>query len=250
MLRRPAGDGNGTPHSRRLEASYNRVDTIAWKRRAAPRGGLAVSGTLWVLVVLAVVFMVGAGMLARALVMDVARSVRVADVLKDHDAELRSVPGVQSLGTHSGSGESAHIVVYVDKVTPALRAAIPATLDGYRVDIEAQAVLPPSPPKLVGEVDDVIAATPTQAAAGIVGVLTIEGDLYKVGDGMSQPSPCALLVRVPSTVQIWRPQGEGKEFITFTEVRVGDTVAATLTAAPGTKARSATAADIEVYGRR
>jgi hypothetical protein len=209
-----------------------------------------VSGKLWVLVALAVVFMVGAGMAARALVMDVARNVRVADVLKDHDAELRGVPGVQSLGTHSGGGEPAHIVVYVDEVTPALRAAIPATLDGYGVDVEAQPVLPQSPPKLVGIVNDVTPATPKQAAAGIVGVLTIEGDLYKVGDGMSKPFPRTLLVRVPSSVRIWRPQGEGKEFITFAEVRAGDTANATLTTVPGTRARSATAADVEVHGRR
>ena len=82
---------------------------------------------------LAVVVMVGAGMTARAMVVDVFGNVRVGDVLKDHDAELRSIPGVEYLGAHSGSGDPAHIVVYVAKVTPEVRAA--AALDGYRVNV-------------------------------------------------------------------------------------------------------------------
>jgi hypothetical protein len=69
------------------------------------------SWKLWVVVGFAVVFMVGVGMTARHVVTDVTGDVtselRVDDVLKDHDAELRSVPGVQSLGTHSGGGEPA-----------------------------------------------------------------------------------------------------------------------------------------------
>src|SRR5665647_2061312 len=162
-------------------------------------------------------------MAARALVMDVAREVRVGDVLKEHDAELRAIPGVTMLGTHSGGGDPAHIVVYVDKVTPEVRAAVPATLDGYRVDVEAELVLPPSPPMLVGVVKNVTPATPEQAAAGIAGVLTIEGDLYKVGYGESKPSPRTMVVLVPSALQIWRPQGEGKEFISLADANVGET---------------------------
>jgi hypothetical protein len=207
------------------------------------------SWKLWIVVGLAVVFMVGVGMAARALVMDVARNVRVGDVLKDHDAELRSIPGVQSLGTHSGGGEPAYIVVYVEKVTPAVRAAVPATLHGYRVDVVAELVPPPSPPLLVGVVKKVAAATPQQAAAGIKGVVTIEGDLYEEGSGESKPVPRRLDVRVPSAVQIWRPQGEGKEFISLADVRVGETANATLTAVPEAGARRATAADLEAYGQ-
>ena len=190
--------------------------------------------------------MVGVGMAARAMVMDVAWDVRVGDVLTDHDAELRSIPGVEYLGTHSGSGEPAHIVVYVAKVTPEIRAAVPATLDGYRVDVEAVIVLPPEPPLLLGEVTSASAATPQQAAAGIAGVLEVNGDLFKTGRGKSAGR--TLLVRVPTSVRIWRPQGEGKEFIAFADVLVGDTVAATLTAVPKAEARRATAADLEVYG--
>ena len=207
------------------------------------------SWKLWILVGFAVVFIVGVGMAARALVMDVAREVRVGDVLKEHDAELRAIPGVTMLGTHRHGSEPAHIVVYVDKVTPEVRAAVPATLDGYRVDVEAELVLPPSPPMLVGVVKKVTAATPEQAAVGIAGVLTIEGDLYKVGYGESKPSPHTLVVRVPTSVQLWRPQGEGKEFISFADVRVGDTAQATLTVIPAAKALSATAADLEVSWR-
>ena len=207
------------------------------------------SWKLWILVGFAVVFIVGVGMAARALVMDVAREVRVGDVLKEHDAELRAIPGVTMLGTHSGGGDPAHIVVYVDKVTPEVRAAVPATLDGYRVDVEAELVLPPSPPMLVGVVKNVTRATPEQAAAGIAGVLTIEGDLYKVGYGESKPSPRTMVVLVPSAVQIWRPQGEGKEFIGLADVRVGETANVTLTAVPKASARRATAADLEAYGQ-
>jgi hypothetical protein len=206
-----------------------------------------VSWKLWIVVGIAVIFMVGVGMAARAMVMDVARDVRVGDVLKDHDAELRSIPDVEYLGTHSGSGEPAHIVVYVAKVTPVVRAAVPATLDGYRVDIQAVIVLPPEPPLLLGEVTSASAATPEQAAAGIAGVLEVKGDLYKTGRGTSAAR--TLLVRVPTSVQIWRPQGEGKEFIAFADVLVGETVAAALTAIPRANARRATAGDLEVYLR-
>ena len=167
------------------------------------------SWKLWIVVGFAVVFMVGVGMAARALVTDVSRNVRVADVLKDHDAELRSIPGVQSLGTHSGGGEPAHIVVYVDKLTPSVRAAVPATLDGYRVDVEVEPVLPPSPPMLVGIVTNVTMATPAQTAAGIAGVLAIAGDLYAAGYGESESVPRTMEVRVPTAVQVWRPQGQG-----------------------------------------
>ena len=204
------------------------------------------SWKLWILVGVAVVFMVGVGMAVRALVTDVARNVRVSDVLKDHDAELRGILGVEYLGTHSGSGDPAHIVVYVAKVTPEVRAAVPATLDGYRVDVEAVIVLPPEPPLLLGEVTSSGAATQEQAAAGIAGVLEVKGDLFKTGRGKS--SGRTLLVRVAAAVQIWRPQGEGKEFIAFADVLVGDTVAATLTAIPRANARRATAGDLEVYG--
>jgi len=208
-----------------------------------------VSWKLWIVVGFAVVFMVGVGMAARAMVMDVARNVRVGDVLRDHDAELRAIPGVTMLGTNRQGNEPAYIVVYVKKVTPEVRAAVPATLHGYRVEVQAELVLPPSPPILVGVVRKVTAATPEQAAAGIAGVLTIEGELYKGGYGESKSSPRTLVVRVPTAVQIWRPQGESKEFIGLADVRVGETASATLTAVPKAEARHATAADLEAYGQ-
>ena len=207
------------------------------------------SWKLWVLVVVSVVIMVTGGMLVRGVVTHVTRELQVGDVLKDHDAELRAIPGVTMLGTHRQTGEPAHIVVYFKKVTPAVRAAVPVTLDGYRVDVEEEMVLPPSPPMLVGMVKKVTAATPEQAATGIAGVLTIEGELYKGGYGESESSRRTLVVRVPTAVQIWRPQGEGKEFIGLADVRVGETANATLTAVPKVKARRAIAADVEVYGQ-
>ncbi len=54
---------------------------------------------------------------------------------------------------------------------------------------------------------------------------------------------------MPTAVQIWRPQGESKEFIGLADVRVGETANATLTAAPKVEARRAPAADVKVYGR-
>jgi hypothetical protein len=194
--------------------------------------------------------MVGVGMVARAMVMDVARNVRVGDVLKDHDAELRSIPGVEYLGTHSGSGETAHIVVYVTKVTPEVRAAVPATIHGYRVDVEKAYVPPPSPPMIVGVVTRVTAATPGQAAAGIAGSVTIKGDLYKGGFGHAKFVPRTLIVMVPAAVQIWRAQGEGKEFIGLTDIHVGESANAILMAAPKANARRATAGDLQAYGER
>ena len=204
------------------------------------------SWKLWIVVGLAVVFMVGVGMAARALVTDVARNVRVGHVLKDHDAELRGIPGVQSLGTHSGGGEPAHIVVYVEKVTPAVRAAVPATLDGYRVDVEEEIALPPEPSKLIGVVKRVDAASAEQAAAGLAGVVMIAGDLFWKGYGKSARR--TLVVRIPAAARIWRPQGEGMDVISFADLRPGDAVAVTLTAVPTAKARRATAGDLEVYG--
>ena len=204
------------------------------------------SWKLWILVGVAVVLMVGGGMAVRALVGDVVRNVRVGDVLADHDAELRGIPGVKSLGTHSGGGEPAHIIVYVEKLTPAVRAAVPATLDGYRVDVEEEIALPPEPPKLIGVIKSVDSASAEQAAAGLAGVVTIAGDLFEKGHGESARR--TLVVRIPTAAQIWRPQGEGKDFIGLTDVRLGDTVAATLTAVPEAKARRATAGDLEVYG--
>ena len=128
------------------------------------------SWKLWILVGDAVVLMVGVGMAARALVDDVVRNMRVGDVLRDHDAELRGLPGV----------------------------------------------------------------------------VTIVGDLFETGYGESARR--TLVVRLPTAARIWRPRGEGKDFISLADLRLGDTVAATLTAVPKAKARRATAADLEVYG--
>jgi hypothetical protein len=48
-------------------------------------------------------------------------------------------------------------------------------------------------------------------------------------------------------VQVRRPIGEGKEFIAFGDISPGDEVRVTLTERLAKVARSATAADVEVY---
>ncbi len=167
--------------------------------------------------------------------------------LDRHSAELFAIPGVESIGTHIPVGEPAHMVVFAHKVTPQIRAAVPATLDGYRVDVEQEPVLPPEPPLLVGMVQSVTPATPEQAAAGLAGVMVVRGDFYKHGQGGGDPRPRTLTVRVPLTVQVWRPMGEGKDFIDFAAIVVGDSSQATLTAIPAAGQRTATASDVEVY---
>ena len=177
---------------------------------------------------------------------DLRHTAGVEKALADHEAELRAVPGLTSLGTHDSAAEAPHIIVTVRKITPAVRAAVPTTLDGYRVDLE-EYVPPTSPPTLVGEVAEVRAATTAQAAQGFAGALVVDGDFYSAGYGDASGKPRKLTVLMPAGVTVWRPMGEGKDFIALAEIRAGDTVRVTLTEAPAKGARRATAADVEVY---
>jgi hypothetical protein len=163
-----------------------------------------------------------------------------------HEAEIRGVPGLTGLGTYTSSTEAPYIYVEVEAITPEVRAAVPATLDGYRVVLR-KAVLPTSPPLLAGQVTRVRAATTEEAAAGIAGSLVVAGDFFSKGLGFEDSTPRTLTVWVPAAVQFWRPMGEGKEFIEFGAIRAGDKVQVTLTEPLAKGARSATAADVEVY---
>ena len=162
-----------------------------------------------------------------------------------HEAEIRAVPGLTGLGTYTSSSEAPYIYVEVEEITPEVRAAVPATYDGYRVVLRKE-VPPTSPPLLAGEVKSLRAATAEQAAAGLAGSLVVAGDFYSKGYGFEDSTPRTLTVRVPAAVQV-APMGEGKEFIAFGDIRPGDEVRVTLTERLAKGARSATAADVEVY---
>ena len=170
----------------------------------------------------------------------------VDKALAAHEAEIRAVPGLTGLGTYTSSSEAPYIYVEVEEITPEVRAAVPGTLDGYRVVLRKE-VPPTSPPLLAGKVTRARAATTELADAGLAGSLVVAGDFYSKGYGFEDSTPRTLTVQVPAAVQVWRPMGEGKEFIEFGEIRPGDEVRVTLTERLAKGARSATAADVEVY---
>jgi hypothetical protein len=180
---------------------------------------------------------------------DVGQKTGVVRALERHSDELHAIPGVQSIGTHMTPDEPSHIVVWVHKVTPEIRAAVPATLDGYRVDVEQETALPTEPPVLQGVIESATPATPEQTAAGLAGIIVVKGELYKRGMSVSKPLRRTLTVRVPTSVQIWRPMGEGKDFIDLAAILVGDTSQVTLTAIPAADQHTATATDVEAYTR-
>jgi hypothetical protein len=95
---------------------------------------------------------------------------------------------------------------------------VPETLDGYRVVLEKD-VPPTSPPLLAGEVTRVRAAMAGEAAAGLAGSLIVAGDYYSEGQGFENPEQRTVTVRVPAALKVWRPMGEGKDFIAFAEIR-------------------------------
>jgi len=199
-----------------------------------------------VLLAVAGVIAFGVWLALRDVTGDIRQKAGVDKALAAHEAELRAVPGLTMLGTYTSPGEPPYIVVTVREITPQVRAAVPATLDGYRVVLEKD-VPPKSPPLLAGEVTRVKAATTEEAALGLAGSLVVDGDFYSRGYGFENAEPRTLTVRVPAGVGVWRPMGEGKDFMEFAEIRAGDTVQVTLTERLAKGDRVATAADIEVY---
>jgi hypothetical protein len=174
------------------------------------------------------------------------RDSRVHQVFEEHSAELRAIPGVTMLGTWESSNAPARIVVYVNQVTPEIEAAVPDEIDGFVVEIREP---PPSPPGLSGVVKAIAPASPEQSAEGLVGTLTIEGELREEAHGSVTTSPRTLVVNVPSDLKIWRPMGEGKEFIDFADIRIGDSCWVVLKAVPAGQQRQVTAEDLEVMDR-
>jgi hypothetical protein len=176
------------------------------------------------------------------------RDVRVRhpvwQALDRHQAELRAIPGVDSLCTFEGGGEAPHIVVWVDKITPGILAAVPKELEGFRVSVEVTATPPPAAPMVRGVITSVTPATPEQAGNGLLGTIVIEGAYKAAGPGTGAGVPRTVTVRVPSGVQIWRPQGEGKTMLKLSDIRVGDTGQVDLTAKLSGPPWRATAADV------
>ncbi len=199
-----------------------------------------------VLLVVVAVAAFGVWLVAGDVTGDGGQTSGVDQALAAHEAELRGVPGLTGLGTYTTSSEPPYIYVEVEEITPEVRAAVPESLDGYRVVLRKE-VPPTSPPLLAGEVTRVRAATPAQAAAGLAGSLVVDGDFYSKGLGYEDSEPRTLTVRVPAGVSVWRPMGEGKDFIAFAEIRAGDEVQVTLTEPLAKGDRVATAADVEVY---
>jgi hypothetical protein len=177
---------------------------------------------------------------------DVFGDARVHQAFEKHSAELRAIPGVTMLGTYESSNAPARIVVYVNQVTPEIEAAVPDEIDGFVVEIREPL---PSPPGLSGVVKAIAPASPEQSAEGLVGTLTIEGKLRVETHGSVASSRRTLVVNVPSDLKIWRPMGEGKEFIEFTDIRTGDSCWVVLKAVPVGQQRQVTAEDLEVMDR-
>jgi hypothetical protein len=60
----------------------------------------------------------------------------ISDVLNAHTVDLMRIPGV--VGTGEGAREGAPVIlVFVDRVTPELRAAVPSQIEGYAVELRA-----------------------------------------------------------------------------------------------------------------
>lgn len=60
----------------------------------------------------------------------------IEEVLDKHQDWLLAVPGVTGMGVGERAGQPV-LVVMVAAITPELRAGIPASLEGYPVEIEA-----------------------------------------------------------------------------------------------------------------
>jgi hypothetical protein len=63
------------------------------------------------------------------------------DVLRRHEAELRSVPGVTGVGLGEDDQGREVIVIFISQSVQdldAMRARVPEALDGYRTDVRPE----------------------------------------------------------------------------------------------------------------
>ncbi len=173
----------------------------------------------------------------------------VWQALARHQAELRAIPGVDSLGTLEGGGQAPYIVVWVGRITPEIQKAVPNQLEGFRVSIEVTPTPRPGPPTVHGVITTVTPATHGQVNNGLVGTIVIEGAYNAAGPGTGAGVPRTVTVSVPGSAQIWRPQGEGKTTLRFGDMHAGDSGQVDMTAKITGPPWRATAADVEVYLR-
>jgi len=99
---------------------------------------------------------------------------------------------------------------------------VPDEIEGFTVEVKEKTTPPPGPSVLMGVVRSIGKATPEEAAEGLAGTVTIEGELYMEGAASSSFRPRRLTVRIPKDITIWCPMGEARDFIHLADVRVGD----------------------------
>jgi len=159
-----------------------------------------------------------------------------------HEKELRDIVGSATIAIYSGQGND-RIEIQVDKgeKTAALEAAVPDEIEGYPVVIVEQEPYKPPPIDIQGTIKKI---TPSDVSGQEQGAA---GSILVVADETSGSTYDKASITITSDTTIWRPMGEGKDFITFADLREGDYVIVDLT---GPVAESypvqATAADIEV----
>jgi len=63
---------------------------------------------------------------------------RIEQIRNKYEAEIMAIPGVTGIGIGTGTRRSGlAIKVYVERVTPELKARIPTELEGFPVIMEA-----------------------------------------------------------------------------------------------------------------
>jgi len=159
-----------------------------------------------------------------------------------HKDELYAIPGVNSITIYSGQdNDRIEISVLPGEKTPQIEAAVPDSIEGYPVTIVERE--PPSPPTIdiEGTIRSIAPATAAGQSSGALGTI------YVIAGKSTGSTYDKASVKVTGDTSIWVPQGEGKEFLTFADLREGDFVIADFT---GAVAESypvqATAQDIEV----
>jgi hypothetical protein len=172
----------------------------------------------------------------------------VEKAFEKHKDELNAIPGVRSITIYSGSGaggDRIEIEVYKGEKTPQLEATVPDELDGYPVVIVEEEPYKPPPVDIQGTIKTISPADTSAREQGIEGTILVIAEL---GSGSTHAKAT---VAITGDTTIWIPQGEGKDFITFADLREGDIVIVDFS---GPAAEShpvqATARDIQVLPER
>lgn len=168
----------------------------------------------------------------------------VEKAFEKHKDELNAIPGVRSITIYHSAGDTGdRIEIEVDKgaKTPRLEAAVPDELEGYPVVIVETEPYQPPGVDIGGTVKRIAPAGTSAREQGIEGVILV---IAARGYGSKYRKAS---VSVTGETTIWLPQGEGKEFIAFGDLSVGDTVVVDFNGSvAGSDPVRATAGDIEV----